>query len=356
MQITIIGLSITSSWGNGHATTFRGLIRELNRNGHQVMFLEKNEPWYDSNRDLPNPDYCRVEFYHSAKDLKDRFHNEIGSADMVIVGSYVDNGVEIGDWVCRQAKGIKAFYDIDTPATIARLEAGDFLYISPDLIPKFDMYLSFTGGPTLTLLEQKYHSPMARVLYCSVDLDLYYPEPQPIKWDLGYLGTYSEDRQTPLEKLMLNAAKHSKEHKFIVAGPQYPDSVQWPENVERMDHVAPHNHRKFYNSQRFTMNITRAAMVKMGYSPSVRLFEAAACGVPIISDNWEGMDGFFEPGIDILISESKEDILYYLKDVSEDVRNRIGENGRRKVLSRHSAASRAKELEGYALELLKIEA
>ncbi|MBA3898747.1 MAG: glycosyltransferase [Bacteroidetes bacterium] len=356
MQITIIGLTITSSWGNGHATTYRGLIRELSKNGHDVLFLEQDAPWYANNRDLPHPDYCKVGLYESLIYLKEEYKEQIISADMVIVGSYVPDGVEVGNWVCETAKGIKAFYDIDTPVTLARLKAGDYLYISPELIPKYDLYLSFAGGPTLELLEQQYHSPMARVLYCSVDPELYYPEQQPTKWDLGYLGTYSDDRQPPLEKLMLKAARQSEEYKFIVAGPQYPQEVNWPENVQRIEHIAPPGHREFYNAQRFTLNITRADMMKMGYSPSVRLFEAAACGVPIISDYWEGLESIFEPGIDILISESKEDTLYYLKYISEDARKRIGENARRKVLARHTAAFRAKELENYAMELINVEA
>jgi spore maturation protein CgeB len=356
MQITFIGLTLTSSWGNGHATTYRGLIRELNNNGHQITFLEQDVPWYANNRDLPNPPYCKLGLYQSLSELEKNYKSLIESSDMVIVGSYVIDGVEVGKWVCDTAKGIKAFYDIDTPVTLARLQANDFLYLHPDLIPAYDIYLSFTAGPTLDLLERKYLSPMARPLFCSFDPELYYPENKEIKWDLGYLGTYSDDRQPPLEKLMLNAARHLPEKKFIVAGPQYPEGIEWPLNVERVEHIAPPNHREFYNSQRFALNITRADMVIRGYSPSVRLFEAAACGVPVISDYWPGLETIFEPGIDILISEGIEDTCYYLSHISEEGRQRIGQNARKKVMSRHTAAHRAKELESYAMELLNIEA
>jgi spore maturation protein CgeB len=354
MKITIIGLSLTSSWGNGHATTFRGLIRELNKKGHDILFLEHNTPWYAANRDLPNPDYCLVGLYNNVDELKQIFSDDVKNADMVIVGSYVNQGVEIGSWVCKTAHGIKAFYDIDTPVTVARLETADELYLSAELIPQYDLYLSFTGGSVLEHLEKKYKSPMARALHCSFDPESYFPETVAIKWDLGYLGTYSDDRQPPLNRLMLQAAKILNNKNFIVAGPQYPENIIWPKNVARKDHVPPHEHRSFYNSQRFTINITRVDMIKWGYSPSVRLFEAAACGTPIISDNWEGLDSFFEPGIDILISESKEDTIYFLQNINEEERKRIGLNGRRKVLQSHTAEHRAQELLNYAMELQKV--
>src|SRR3954466_13434743 len=203
LRIVIIGMTITSSWGNGHATTYRGLTRELVRRGHDVLFLEHDKPWYASNRDLPNPPYGRTELYERVDDLQTRFADDVRSADLVIVGSYVPQGVEVGEWVTRVAEGQTAFYDIDTPVTLAKLERGDFEYLSPELIPRYGMYLSFTGGPTLRRLEREYGSPMARALYCSVDPDLYSPAERKIEWDLGYLGTYSADRQPPLDRLML---------------------------------------------------------------------------------------------------------------------------------------------------------
>jgi spore maturation protein CgeB len=345
LNITILGLSITSSWGNGHATTYRGLVRELSRRGHRVTFLEKDVPWYANSRDLPNPEYCRTFLYKDINDLKERFTFEIQSSDLVIVGSYVPDGVEAGKFVAETAAGIKAFYDIDTPVTLAKLEKGDYQYISPELIPLYDIYLSFTGGPILNKLENKYRSPMARAFYCSFDPGLYYPESLPLKWDLGYLGTYSADRQPPLKRLMLDAAEADAHGKYVVAGPQYPEDIKWHASVERINHLPPSEHRSFYNSQRFTMNITRSDMIRAGYSPSVRLFEAAGCGVPIISDYWEGLDTIFTFGKEILISRSKEDTLRYLKEIPDTERISIGRNAKEKVLSLHTARHRALELE-----------
>jgi len=193
---------------------------------------------------------------------------------------------------------------------------------------------------------------MARALYCSFDPAEYFPEQQRMEWDLGYLGTYSDDRQPPLQKLMLQAATGFNNGKFVVAGPKYPATIQWPGNVERIEHLPPSVHRKFYNSQRFTMNITRSDMINAGYSPSVRLFEAAACGTPIISDYWNGIDSIFEIDKEILIARSSNDTLNYLKNVSEDERKKIGEAARHKVLANHTAAHRATELENYYNEAL----
>jgi len=352
LNITILGLSITSSWGNGHATTFRALVKELDKAGHRVTFLERDVPWYADNRDLAHPEYCRTILYKDLEELKNNYAAEVSAADFVIVGSYVPEGVPVGEWVCETAKGIKAFYDIDTPVTLAKLERKDYEYLSPELIAKYDLYLSFTGGPTLKLLEEQYGSPCARALYCSVDPALYFPEEMEKTMDLGYLGTYSDDRQPPLEKLMFDAAKAWPGGRFTVAGPQYPKTVQWPSNIEHIHHLPPAEHRKFYNAQRFALNITRADMIKAGYSPSVRLFEAAACGVPIISDYWEGLDAVFEIGTEILVSNSGEETLRYLQSMDDATRLEIGQRARTKILSAHTASHRAAELVGYANELI----
>lgn len=352
-RIVICGLSITSSWGNGHATTYRGLVRELTARGHDVLFLERDTEWYADNRDLPDPPYGRTAIYSTLKQLRSEFAREVRDADLVIVGSYVPEGINIGHWVTQTARGVTAFYDIDTPVTLAGLESGGTSYISRALIPRYHLYLSFSGGPTLARLEERYGAPMARPLYCSVDPTLYHPEPRGTEWDLGYMGTYSADRQPVLDRLMLDAARRCDGARFAVVGPQYPTRIDWPRNVQRIHHLAPAAHRAFYNAQRFTLNITRADMVEAGYSPSVRLFEAAACGTPIISDCWQGLDSYFRPGVEILESRSADDTLSYLLELPEDERRRIGERARSRVLSSHTAGHRAQELIGYALEVLQ---
>src|SRR5215203_1359041 len=243
LRIVILGLSITSSWGNGHATTYRGLVRELAARGHDVLFLERDVEWYASNRDLPHPPHGRTELYESVSELRQRFSTEVADADLVIVGSYVPEGTDVGEWVVHHAGGVTAFYDIDTPVTLAKLARGEEEYLSRRLIPHYQLYLSFTGGPTLRRLEEEYGAPVARPLYCSVDPALYYPEAAAAQWDLGYMGTYSDDRQPGLSRLLLEPARRWRSGRFAVAGPQYPRTIDWPTNVQRIEHLPPARHR-----------------------------------------------------------------------------------------------------------------
>jgi spore maturation protein CgeB len=350
LRIVFLGLSITSSWGNGHATTYRGLVRELVRRGHDVLFLERDTPYYAENRDLPQPPYGRTELYRSLEELTDRFAAAIRAADCVVLGSFVAEGVWIGDWIRQIATGCRAFYDIDTPVTLRALRAGGSPYLEPRQIPEYDLYLSFTGGPMLTRLRSELGARRAEALYCSVDPEAYFPTGEPHEWDLGYLGTYSRDRQPALDSLLLTPAREWPSGRFAVAGPQYPTNVQWPANVERTEHVAPPEHRSFYNRQRFTLNITREDMVVAGHSPSVRLFEAAASGTPIVSDLWRGIDQFFEPGKEILLARTSGHVLSALQDLSDDKRRALGENARKRVLSEHTSAHRAETFERYVLD------
>lgn len=350
LSIVILGLSITSSWGNGHATTFRGLVRELDAAGHGVLFLERDQPWYASHRDLPCPPYGRTGLYGSLEELHDRFACEVRNADLVMVGSFVPQGAEVGDWVQREAGGTTAFYDIDTPVTLARLARGEHAYLRPDQVAGYDLYLSFTGGPTLNRLEFEFGSPRARVLYCSVDPRLYHPQDEAPCWDLGYMGTYSDDRQPGVERLLMEPARLWPRGRFAVAGPQYPQGIAWPANVAYQPHLPPAEHRAFYNRQRFTLNITRADMVRAGWSPSVRLFEAAACGTPIVSDRWAGLETLFVPGQEIVLADDAADVLAVLRGMPEDERLAMADAARHRILAEHTAAHRAEQLVGYVLE------
>jgi spore maturation protein CgeB len=349
LNVVIIGLSVTSSWGNGHATTWRALIKALVKRGHAVTFLERDVPWYRKHRDLSTPDGWTVELYQTLPEIPQRFGALVRTADLVIIGSYVPDGIPIADWVTAHAEGITAFYDIDTPVTLARLDTG-LEYLSPAMIPRFDMYLSFSGGPVPGMIEDNWGSPLAGVLYCSADPDLYRPEPTKQRWSLGYLGTYSDDRQPSLERLLLTPASMLPDHEFVVAGSSYPNHVTWPHNVSRIEHLPQHEHPAFYSGQRFTLNITRADMRELGFSPSVRLFEAAACGTPVISDRWPGIETIFEPMNEILLVSDTNEVRQILEHLTEDRRLSIAENARRRILVEHTPDHRARQLETYYLE------
>lgn len=349
VRLVVLGLSLSSSWGNGHATTWRALLRAFAARGHDVLFLERDMPWYAAHRDLPEPDFCRLELYRGLDGLQP-WREEIAGADAVILGSFVPEGVAVGRLLQQTTQGTTAFYDIDTPVTLAKLARGDHEYLSPELIRGFDLYLSFTGGPTLGRLMQHYGAPDARVLYCSVDEAAYRPLNLPHRWDLSYLGTYSPDRQPTLERLLLEAARRAPDLRFVVAGPQYPDAIAWPPNVERLEHVPPADHAAFYAASRFTLNVTRADMVRTGWSPSVRLFEAAACGTPVISDAWEGLETLLVPGREILLADGPEAVLGALRGMPEEGWRRLAAAARQRVLTEHTAGHRAAELEGYLRE------
>ena len=347
MDLVFIGLTLSSSWGNGHATTYRALLRALDAQGHRVTFLERDVPWYASNRDLEDPDYCRLRYYESLEELRRSYGRDISQADAVIVGSYVPDGPAVIDAVADITEGQFCFYDIDTPLTLAKLEAGECEYLASRQIPLFDIYFSFTGGPTLTRLKRQYGARRAEALYCAVDPDRYAPTGETPEWDLGYLGTYSPDRQPTLEKLLIEPARRMPDRRFVVAGPQYPASIRWPENVERIEHLPPPQHASFYSRQSYTLNVTRADMIAAGWSPSVRLFEAAACGTPIISDAWAGLESLFED--DIHVTTRSSDVVRILSSEEDIVRQRLGSAARQRVLAQHTAQHRARELVSHLI-------
>ncbi|MBP2550663.1 spore maturation protein CgeB [Neorhizobium galegae] len=344
LDIVILGLALSSSWGNGHATTYRALLRGLGAEGHRVLFLERDVPWYADHRDLPEPDFCELIYYSDIDAMLAQYGARIRKADAVIIGSYVPSGRELIDKVVALQPKLFGFYDIDTPVTLSMLERGEEEFLAKRQIPLFDAYFSFTGGPILTQLERRFGATKALPLYCSVDADRYGPTREAPVWDLGYLGTYSPDRQPTLEKLLIEPARRLPQMRFVVAGPQYPDTIEWPDNVERIDHLPPTEHASFYSRQRFTLNVTRADMIAAGWSPSVRLFEAAACASPIISDEWPGLSDLLPDGEALLIARDSEDVVAALSGMDEGRRLAIAEAARTRVLEGHTGVARAREL------------
>lgn len=344
MDLVVIGLTLSSSWGNGHATTWRALLGAFAAQGGRVSFLERDVPWYASSRDMPRPDFAHLQFYSGLAELRARFSRRVREADAVLIGSYVPEGVAVIDWALETARGPVAFYDIDTPVTLGKLARGDEEYLARRQIPLFDVYFSFTGGPTLDRLSSEHGAQRAEALYCTVDANRYRHQPElPRRWRLGYVGTYSDDRQPALDRLLMEPARRRPDDAFVVAGPQYPQAICWPANVARIEHCPPAEHERFYNSQDFTLNITRAEMVAAGWSPSVRLFEAAACATPIISDRWEGLERLFPEGEAILIADAAEDVLAAL-DLPQARRCAIGRAAQEIVFAEHRAEVRAHEL------------
>jgi spore maturation protein CgeB len=347
VKIVICGLSITSSWGNGHATTFRALARALNQRDHEIVFFERDLEWYASNRDLPDPPFCRVYIYERFEDIANLLRRELNSADVAMVGSFCPDGARAINEMLESNACAKTFYDIDTPITVSKLRAGNAEYLHRDQVPGFDVYFSFTGGPMLAELETRFGAVRALPLYCSFDPDRYRSlEPDPrYLCDLSYMGTYAADRQPKLEELFCKPARMLPGKHFLLAGPQYPADFKCPPNVRRTIHLEPEFHPYFYSSSLFTLNLTRNKMSEAGYSPSVRLFEAAGCGSAIISDEWPGLDTFFTPGKEILLANSSADVSSFLTGISESEARLIGCCAQERVLAEHSAQRRAMQFE-----------
>lgn len=347
MKLTIFGLTLSSSWGNGHATPYRALLRGLHRRGHQCVFYEKDVEYYYWRRDFTSCDYCELVLYPEWEAVRRRALADAGSSDVVMIGSYCPQGALIADEILSLPAPLRVFYDLDTPVTLENLRGGGVDYILAEQIPAYDLYLSFTGGAILRELEQQWGARRARPLYGCVDPEVYARAPLRSEFQcrLSYMGTHSADRQHKLEKLFLEPAQRLPEERFVLAGSLYPQDWSWPANVARFDHVAPAAHPALYSSSRMTLNITREGMARTGYCPSGRFFEAAACETPILSDRWEGLGEFFGPD-EILVVDSAEEVLSALACDDQQLA-RMAERARQRTLEEHSGEERALELIGF---------
>src|SRR6266496_1618271 len=345
MKLVIFGLTVSSSWGNGHATLWRGLCKWLARQGHEVTFFERDVPYYAGHRDLIDPETYVLRLYPDWKEVRQKAQQEVRESDAAIVTSYCPDAQPASDLILASS-AIKVYYDLDTAVTLDKLRSqGRVEYIPGDGLANFDLVLSYVGGKALDELQRLLGARNVAPLYGSVDPELHQPVPKSDRYesDLSYLGTYAADRQGTLEELFLRPAHRLPKKKFLVGGAQYPADFPWNDNVWFVRHVAPQDHPEFYCSSRATLNVTRAAMASVGYCPSGRLFEAAACETPIVSDSWEGLADFFEPGRELLTAKSGDDVVDALSRAPEEL-HRIGSAARERVLAAHTAEHRTREL------------
>jgi len=347
VKIVVFGLTISSSWGNGHATLWRGLCKNLIRAGHTIVFFERDVPYYADNRDMAELAGGRLILYQSWQDAAPIAQAELRDADAAVLTSYCPDGHEATALVLERARGLKVFYDLDTPVTLDRLRAAEPLsYIGPRGLADFDLVLSFTGGPRM-IEEYRWRLGAREIapLYGHVDPDVHRPvAPQPhYRAALSYLGTYSADRQAALEELFVNPARARAEMRFLIGGAQYPQDFPWSSNIYFVRHLPPAEHAAFFASSRLTLNVTRRAMAEMGWCPSGRLFEAAACGVPLLSDRWDGIEQFFTPDEEIILADREQDTLAALARADGDLA-RIAARAQERTLDEHSSMKRAAEM------------
>ena len=347
MLIVVFGLTISSSWGNGHATLWRGLCGALARRDHRVIFFERDVPYYAMNRDLWDIPGGELVLYRDWSEVVPLAERHLAGADVAIVTSYCPDGVEAAELVLSSPAEVRVFYDLDTPVTLANLNEGkEVAYIGSQGLAGFDLVLSYTGGAALDALRTRLGAKRVAPLYGSVDPAIHRRvAAQPhYAADLSYLGTYAADRQAALQTLLIEPAQHRPSQRFLIGGAQYPAEFPWLGNIFFVRHLPPSEHPAFYSSSRLTLNVTRSAMARMGWCPSGRLFEAAACGVPILSDSWPGLEHFFAPGGEILVAEEREDAIAAL-DLSADDLARIARAAQERTMAEHTADQRVRELE-----------
>ena len=349
VRLIVFGLSVSSSWGNGHATLWRGLIAALTAAGHRVTFFERDVPYYAENRDLTElGDGATLVLYRDWADVAAEAGRALGEADAAIVTSFCPDALAAAAMIGDSRVALRCFYDLDTPVTLERLTANeDVSYIGPRGLADYDLVLSYTGGAALDSLRHRLGARRAAALYGWVDPGVYRPAPvaQHYVADLSYLGTYAPDRQDALLRMFVAAARARPDRRFVIGGAQYPKEFPWAPNIFFVRHLPPGEHPAFYASSRLTLNVTRAAMAAMGWCPSGRLFEAAACGTPILSDIWPGLETFFEPGREILIAATTEDALAAI-DTAPETLAQMAAHARARVLAEHTAAHRAQTLIG----------
>jgi spore maturation protein CgeB len=348
VKIVIFGLTMSSSWGNGHATLWRGLCKHLVRLGHDVVFFEKDVPYYAGARDLFEMPGGHLELYGNWADVRHRARLETQDADAAILTSYCPDALDVTALIF-DTNALRVFYDLDTPVTLARLGTGETVsYIGPDGLAGFDLILSFTGGKRVFQeFRRLLGAQHVEALYGHVDPDIHRPAAtQPhYRADLSYLGTYSQDRQAALDTLFVTPAGSRPDLRFLIGGAQYPADFPWSPNVFFVRHLPPSEHAAFFASSRMTLNVTRKAMAQMGWCPSGRLFEAAACGTPLLSDGWEGIEDFFQPGDEILLADRGDDVLAAFELEDRELQ-RIATRARERTLAEHSSERRAQQLIG----------
>lgn len=346
MKLVVFGLSVSSSWGNGHATLWRGLIRALAQQGHRVVFYERDVPYYAEHRDLNELADGILRLYSTWDEARAGARADVAGADVSIITSYCPDAIAATELVLASSAGIRVFYDLDTPITLERHRIGKSVpYLPPKGLADFDLVLSYTGGVALHQLKQRLGAKRVAPLYGSVDPQVHYPVPPVDRYraDLSYLGTYAEDRQRALLQLLLEPARRLPQRRFLIGGAQYPAAFPWSENIFFVRHLPPSEHSAFYCSSRLTLNVTRIPMAEMGYCPSGRLFEAAACGAAVLSDSWDGLSDFFEPGSEILVASNTNDVLAAL-EISDQQLARMAGAARDRVLADHTAERRALQL------------
>jgi spore maturation protein CgeB len=345
MKIFVLGSSITSSYWNGAATYYRGIYRQLHSLGHNIAFAEPDAYGRQQQRDRGDFSYVRSIVFDAAGDTP-RLMAEARECDLVVKHSGLgvcDELLESAVLECRSERTRVAFWDVDAPATLARVEQN-----SSDpfrsLIPKYDFIFTYGGGSKVTAHYRRLGAANCHPIYNALDPETHYPvaaEPQ-LRCDLMFLGNRLPDREHRVDQFFRRAAELAPECRFVLGGEGWADKTM-PANVRWIGHVSSADHNRINCSARMVLNINRDSMADVGFSPPTRIFEAAGAGACVITDSWTGVETFFVPGREILVAHNAEQIVRYLRTVSEPQARRMGAQMRRRALLEHTYALRARQ-------------
>jgi spore maturation protein CgeB len=348
LNIAFFGSSLVSAYWNGAATYYRGIIRALHDDGHRITFYEPDAYDRQAHRDIPDPPYARVVVYSSAQeDAVYKELEEARSADLIVKAS----GVGVFDTLLERAVlegkrpgALAIFWDVDAPATLDRVLQDPEDAFRP-LIPRYDLILTYGGG---TPVVQAYEALGARLclpIYNAVDPSTHYPVPPDPRFegDLGFLGNRMPDREARVEEFFFRAAGAAPACRFLLGGNGW-DSRPMPTNVTYVGHVYTPDHNAFNCSPRAILNINRDSMARYGFSPPTRIFEAAGAGACLITDAWEGVDVFLEPGREILVARDGYELAEQLRTLTAEQAVALGAAARRRVLDEHTYRHRAEQL------------
>lgn len=347
MKIFVFGSSITSSYWNGAATYYRGIYKYLHRLGYEVTFAEPDIYKRQQNRDNVIIDYATVIVYQTPQDI-DALIEQAASADLVVKHSGVgadDELLEARVLDCQSDRTRVAFWDVDAPATLARVEH------DPDdpfrtLIPRYDFIFTYGGGAPIVDHYTRRGAANCHPIYNGLDPDHHHPEAADPAYacDLAFIGNRLPDREKRVEDFFLGAAELAPEMRFILGGEGWGGKAL-PPNVRWIGHVATHQHNIVNSSARMLLNINRESMANVGFSPPTRVFEAAGCGACLITDHWPGIDHFFVPEKEILIASSAQDIVRHLRERSGEDCRAIGIAMKNRALAEHTYELRVKSID-----------
>ena len=350
MHLTFFGSSLVSSYWNGAATYYRGLIRALHGLGHRVTFCEPDAYRRQENRDLAeDPPYARVVVYRSESERDRLVERAFAESDWVVKCS----GVGVWDAELEEAVALRsggrvrtAFLDVDAPATLGRMaaDAGDPFR---SLVPRFDHVLTYGGGPPVAEAYARWGAKACTPIYNALDPDEHRPpdERGAPEFDLLFMGNRLPDREARVGEFFFRAAALCPEHRFLLGGEGWGDRAAVPPNVTSLGHVPTARHNEVNASARLVLNVHRASMVENGWSPATRMFEAAGAASCQVTDAWEGIEDFFAPGAEILVAASAEEVAKLVRSVDALRAREIGEAGRRRALADHTYAQRARTLD-----------